>query len=81
MGSRLLENGREIRRAEEADNSLHIRTLRAIVAHSPFEFGVAIGNTNQRGQMSASRITGNDNLLRCYFEFAFVTVQKTDGGF
>lgn len=64
VGSGLAEDRREVRCAVEADDALHVRTLRAVAADVSFEFRVSIGNTNERGEMSASRVARNYDLLR-----------------
>ena len=76
----LAEDGHEIRRAEEADDALHIAALIQVATHGAFEFLVPIGDTDERGEVSAGGTAGDDDLPGIDAQLGLVGAEVADGG-
>jgi hypothetical protein len=73
----LIENCREVRAAAEADDTLHVGTLRPVAANITFKFRVAVRHADERREMSAGGIPGDEDFLR-QFPLRTVPAQESN---
>lgn len=77
----LLEDGHEIRGAEQADDALHVARLVEVSADIAFKFLIAIGDTDEGGEMAARRRPGDYDAVGVDAQFGLVCAEEADRGF
>ena len=79
VGRGLLENGGEVRHSEKAQDGVNVRGLIG-QSDGAFKFAMAVGDADERGEMSSGGGSGDGDLVGVDTQFFRVGTQEANGG-